>query len=95
MKHFILLIMLLFSVPACAENDIFTIEGKIFLKGSEPHTYLVIEDDQSHKVYKIKNKNSFDLMHKQKQFIKFKVRLLKEAIGPGYPALVEIIDIEE
>ena len=80
---------------ACAENKTFKIKGKIEMKGSFPHTYLVIEDDKNHNLYKIKNKNSFNLIHKQKQLLLLKVKLLKESIGPDYPALVEVKSIEE
>jgi len=95
MKKIFLILLILLNFLACAKDDIFIIEGKIKIKGSSPHTYVVIEDIQNHKVYKVKNKNSFNIMHKQKKLLIFKVKLLKEAIGPDYPALVEITNIEE
>lgn len=82
------------SILGCANSAYMELEGKIAVKGSEPFTYLAIKDTKSRKSYKIKNKESFDLMHKQKQVIKIKAELIKEAVGPGFPAVIKVVEVK-
>lgn len=78
----------------CAQNNIMEIEGRLAVKGSSVHTYLTIEDEQSHKYYQIQNRNSFDLDKRQNQTVKVKAKLIKKAVGPGFPAVIEILEVE-
>lgn len=78
----------------CAQSDTMELEGRLSVKGSPVHTYLSIQDSRSHESYKIQNKNSFDLMQKQNQIVKVKAKLIKKAIGPGFPAVIEVIKVK-
>jgi len=93
LKKMILPTLAILSIGACAQNDLIEIEGKIRLKGSEPHSYLVIVDNKAHKTYKIINKNDFNLMQKQKQTVHLKAKAVKDAIGPGFPAEIEVVSV--
>jgi len=77
----------------CAESQTVVLEGKVSVKGSFPH-YLNIKDIKSNKSYQIQNAEQFDLMKKQNQILKVEVKLIKEAIGPGFPAVVEVLQIQ-
>jgi len=79
------------SLLSCANSADTTIEGKIAIKGSMPHTYLVIEDKKTHKDYKIVNPKDFNLINRQNQVVKIKAQLVKKAIGPGFPAEIKVI----
>ena len=78
----------------CAQDNIIELEGRVAVKGSSPHTYLSIKDSKSHTSYKIQNQEKFDLMKKQNQTIKVKATLIKEAIGPGFPAVIEVVEVK-
>lgn len=93
MKKLIILLTLL-GLTACARENMMELEGKVAMKGSAPHTYLSIKDSKSQKSYKIQNQAKFDLMKKQNQTVKVKAVLVKEAIGPGFPAVIEVIEVK-
>jgi len=78
----------------CAQNGDLELEGELYVKGSAPHTYLVIEDHKSHKSYKIKNAKRFRLNGRQKEVVKLKAKLIQKAIGPGFPAVVEVVEVK-
>lgn len=78
----------------CAQDNMMELEGRVAMKGSEPHTYLSIKDSKSQKSYKIQNQAKFDLMKRQNQTLKVKAVLIKEAIGPGFPAVIEIVEVK-
>jgi uncharacterized protein YcfL len=94
MKRYILGVAIMFGMMGCASSNEIELEGKIVMKGAEPFSYLSIKDKKSSKSYKIQNKESFDLMHKQKQVIKVKAQIIKEAVGPGFPAEIKIVEVE-
>jgi len=93
LRKILLPLLALLSIGACAQENLLEIQGKIFVKGSAPHTYLVIEESNTHKAYKITNGKDFNLMQKQKQTIRIKAKPIKDAIGPGFPAEIEIISV--
>ncbi len=78
----------------CAQNNTMELEGRVAMKGSAVHSYLNIRDIKSNKSYRIQNQEQFDLMQKQNQTVKVKVKLIKEAIGPGFPAIVEVLEVK-
>lgn len=90
----IISILGLIWITACAQDNMMELEGRVAVKGSEPHTYLSIKDSKSQKSYKIQNQAKFDLMKKQNQTVKVKAVLVKEAIGPGFPAVIEVIEVK-
>ena len=94
LKKILLPLLTFMGMNACAENDLLDIEGKVYVKGSAPHTYVVIEDPKKHKSYRVINEKTFDLIHKQKQIIHIKAKQVKDAIGPGFPAEIEILGIK-
>ena len=70
-----------------------TINGTIYMKGSAPHTYLVIEDSQ-HKKYKITNPKEFDIIHKQNQTLSLQAKIIKQSKSPLIPTQIEIVEIK-
>jgi hypothetical protein len=84
------------SVIGCAQTNTFELEGRLSVKGSSPkHTYLAITDQKSHKSYKIINQDDFDLIDRQNKTVKLKAKLIKKAVGPGFPDQIEVIEIKE
>jgi len=94
MKKYIILGFTALGFMGCTQSNDLDLEGRLAVKGSSVHTYLVIEDKKSHKNYKIQNKENFNLMNRQKQTVKIKAKLVKEAIGPGFPAVIEVVEVK-
>jgi len=93
-KHFIITAVTLGVVMGCAQNGDLELEGGLYMKGSSPHSYLVIEDQKSHKSYTIQNAKRFNLAKRQKEVVKLKAKLVREAIAPGFPAVVEVVEVQ-
>ncbi len=91
-KIFILLSFIV--IIGCAQDNLIELEGRIAMKGSSPHTYLSIKDSKSQKSYKIVNQAEFDLMKKQNQTVKVRAVLIKDAVGPGFPAVIEVVEVK-
>ena len=88
MKKILIGLSLIGLFVGCTQDNVMELEGRVALKGSSPHTYLSIKDSKSQKSYKIQNQTEFDLMKKQNLTVKVKAVLIKEAIGPGFPAVI-------
>jgi len=86
------------SMPTSDKSDtvsnIMTIHGKLSLKGSAPHSYLSIKDIDSNRSYKIQNSSNFGLSKKQDQIVTLKAKLIQDAVGPGHPAVVEVVSVD-
>jgi len=95
MKEKMITFLCVIGLLGCTQSESMELQGRIAVKGSERHTYLTIYDQKTHKSYKIKNKNAFDLMHKQDQTINLEAKLIKKAIGPGFPAVIEVTEVKE
>ena len=78
----------------CTQNNTMELEGRLAVKGSSVHTYLNIKDIKSNKSYRIQNPEQFALMQKQNQTVNIKVKLIKKSIGPGFPAVVEVLKVK-
>ncbi|MEA1953401.1 MAG: hypothetical protein U9O24_03320 [Campylobacterota bacterium] len=89
----IILFFAIMGFIGCTGSQSIILKGKVSVKGSFHH-YLNIKDIKSNKSYKIQNSEAFDLIKKQNQVIKVKVKLIKEAIGPGFPAVIEVLQIQ-
>jgi len=89
----ILFFMTMFVNVGCTADDTKVISGYITIKGSAPHSYVVIEDKENHKEYKIDNAKAFDLVSKQKQKLTMEVSWVKEAVGPGFPAVIKVVKL--
>jgi uncharacterized protein YcfL len=94
MKKILIGLSLIGLFVGCAQDNVMELEGRVAVKGSERHTYLSIEDTKTQTSYKIHNQAKFDLMNKQNQTVKVKAVLIKEAIGPGFPAVIEVVEVE-
>jgi len=97
MRRYLLLLPVLAMLTGCAQSDDeaeMTLQGRIAVKGNAPHSYLVLEDHKTHTNYKIANSQSFDLIHRQNQTVRLKAALIKEAKGPGFPAVIQVIKLE-
>lgn len=98
MRKIILIFVTLFGVlslyAGSEKINSIVLNGKIVMKGCEPHAYLVIEDIATNKDYKIEKYKEFKLEKKQNKRVKLKAIIIKEAIGPGFPAVVKVVDAE-
>ena len=90
----LIIVLSLIGLIGCAQDNIMELEGRVAMKGSSPHTYLSIKDSKSQKSYRIQNQTQFDLIKKQNQTVHLKAVLVKEAIGPGFPAVIEVIEVK-
>ncbi len=93
MKKLIMILTFL-GFTGCAHDNVMELEGRVAMKGSSPHTYVSIKDTKTQTSYKIQNQAKFDLMKKQNQTIKVKAVLIKESIGPGFPAVIEVVEVQ-
>jgi len=85
---------LLFVSCANSASQTIELEGRIAMKGSEPHSYLVIEDANSSKEYKILNSSDFKLNERQNHIVKLKGQIEKNATGAGFPAQIEVTEVK-
>jgi hypothetical protein len=66
--------------------------GRVAVKGSEPHTYLVLVVDG--RDYKLVGPLRDEIWKTyQGQRIRVRGRIVREARGPGFPAEVEVLEI--
>ena len=93
-KKIIVYALTLGALMGCAQNGNLELEGGLYVKGSAPHSYLVIEDQGSHKSYKIQNPKTFNLEKRQKEIVQLKAKLIQKAIGPGFPAVIEVTEVK-
>ena len=84
----------LFGFIGCTEGQSIDLEGRIAMKGSAMLNYLTIYDKQTQKSYKIQNKEAFNLVNRQNQTIRIEAKIIKETMGPGYPAVIEVVNIK-
>jgi hypothetical protein len=82
------------TMSGCANNaSTLELSGTLYMKGSMPHTYLVLEEDATHTDYKITNATSLGLANKQNQHVGLKAKLIRKAKGPGFPAEIEVVEV--
>ena len=79
---------------ACMNGQNIELEGTVKYVGATPHHYLALEDNKRH-LFKISNPQAFGVEKLQNRKVRVKVELVKEAVGPGFPAVVKIISIEK
>jgi len=95
MKKIISALLCMAGISGCAAHNGLALKGKLYKKGSAPHSYLVIEDQQSRQSYQIENAGSFHLNKRQKETVSLRAKLLKKAIGPGFPAVIEVTEVDQ
>ena len=81
------------GLVACSEGDTGSITGRIAMKGAAIHAYLVIEDPQNHQILKLNNYRAFHLEKRQNEIVTLKVKYIKAASGPGFPAEAEVVEV--
>jgi len=94
MRKMILALGIGVMMMGCTDAKDLQIEGAIYVKGSSPHTYIVIEDSNTHKNYQIVNANEFDLQHKQKQHLNIKAKVVQPSSSPLVPTKIEVLEVE-
>jgi len=94
MKKIFILLLGVLSLVGCSEGDTSDVTGRIAMKGSSIHSYLVIEDTKTHKALKINNYKAFDLEKRQNEIVTLNVKLIKKAVGSGFPAVVEVVEVK-
>ena len=95
MRQKIIALLCIAGLLGCTQGKSLELQGRIAMKGSATHTYLTIVDHKTHKTYKIQNKEAFHLLHKQNKTVKLEAKIIKDAIGPGYPAIIEVTEVKE
>ena len=76
-----------------AKSDIMTLQGRIAMKGSSRMKYLAIVTHGQ--TYKISNPSAFDLSNKQNHTLSLQVKLIKASVGPGFPAVIEVLTVNK
>jgi len=82
------------GLVGCTHSESMELQGRISMKGASVHTYLTIYDEKSHKSYKIQNKEAFNLLQRQNQTLRLEANLIKKASGPGFPAVIEVLEVK-
>ena len=75
------------------DTEAMTIRGKISIKGNEPHTYLSLTTDNNIE-YQLTGRyhdKIRDVYQQQTLPVKGKIEI--DAIGPGFPALLDVQEI--
>ena len=70
-----------------------TIEGRVAMKGNEPHTYLSIVTEKGQEfriVGKLENKIAKNY---QGNTIRIKGGIVKKGVGPGFPPHIDVVEI--
>ncbi len=79
------------SKAAGGEGSVILV-GKVSVKGSEPNTYLALTAEDG-TVYELAGEKAGELRDEyQGRLIEVRGMLVKEAVGPGMPARVEIME---
>ena len=86
-------VLIVFAVTMILSCKTVTLKGKIAVKGNEPHTYLVLILEQNLE-YAIVGDLRQEIWTKyQGQVIKVQGKIVKQAVGPGFPAELEVSEI--
>lgn len=94
MKTFLLtaLSLLLLTATGCSADKV--LSGRVTLAGSAPHSYVRILSAQTE--YRLVGPQEQQLREQwQGREVRVDGRVVKEAIGPGFPAEFEVKHIEE
>ena len=82
------------GVMGCTNSESIELQGKLTMRGSAPHTMLTLYDDKSGKLFQVQNGEKYHLDRHQNQTIKVRAKLIKGEIGPGFPAIIEVIEVK-
>jgi hypothetical protein len=94
MKQMIYTLSLGFIILGCTTtaNDI-NLDGTIYVKGSMPHTYIIIEDRKTQQKYQIINAKEFNLYNRQKQYLNIKAQIIKHSSSSLIPSKIKVLKI--
>ena len=84
--------MSVFAMSAKQNLQSITLSGKIGVYGNEPHTFIAIKDN-SNILYRVENAKEFNLVKLQNKTVKVKAIKIKNKIGPGFPAVIHILEM--
>jgi hypothetical protein len=83
------------TAGGCAgSTPVMELRGTLHLKGSVPHSFLVLEEERTHTNYKVANAKAMGLLRRQNHLIQVKAKLLQKAKGPGFPAVIKVIEVK-
>ena len=89
-KNYVIFLALFLFLAGCKTV---TLEGTVAVKGSEPHTYLVVITEKYGEV-RIVGKYKQTIMNKyQNRHIKIEGLIVEKERGPGNPAQIEVSKI--
>ena len=95
-KYLVVLSMASFALVSCVSGGQYVeLEVRIAMKGAEPFSYLVIEDINSGKEYKIVNEAQFDLKNRQNQIVKLSGNVSDASSNPLKPAKLEVSSVSK
>ena len=76
-------------------GSVMRLEGKLAMKGGSRMSHLAISDISSGITYKIANPNNFNLTNRQNHTVSITAKLIKASVGPGFPAVIEVVTINK
>lgn len=76
-----------------SKGEAMILTGDIAMRGSSRTRFLSITEAGSGIQYKILNPQAYNLDSKQNHTLTLKVKLHKAAIGAGFPAEIEVLEI--
>jgi uncharacterized protein YcfL len=95
MKNFLYLLLVGVIVSGCtSDSSSLSVDGRVYIKGSEPHTYVVIEDSSNHKKYKVVNPKDFDLKNRQRELVSVEAKVISPAKGALSPEEIEVLRVK-
>ena len=68
------------------------VSGRVTATGSDPHVILVLDTDTEH--YQLVGEQVAELWGLQQRRIKVYGRVVRQALGPGFPAQLEVDDFQ-
>jgi len=84
----------LFAMTAKQQNTpTVTINGKIGVYGNEPHTFVAIKNSNSNTLYRIENAKGYNLDKLQNKTVTIKAIKIKDKVGPGFPAVIKVVEL--
>lgn len=74
------------------QAETISVSGRVVAVGSEPHVMLVIVTDDVH--YELVGEVAEDLWELQQRQVTVRGRIVRQALGPGFPARLAVDEYE-
>ena len=68
------------------------VTGRVIVTGSEPHAILVLDTDKAY--YQLVGEHAEELWRLQGRQVTVAGRVVRRALGPGFPARLEVDDFQ-